>query len=185
MGIFTDKDSGWKDMISKFEANAGESSVFCGYLRSSGTYKNEKERKSDAKASKKKIEAASPITMAALAAVHEFGADIRNGFGKGVHIVIPERSFMRSTMNTKANELTKLTKRLANAVLKGKMGRKQALGIVGQKVSDWFKGAIDAGVPPPNRPSTVAAKHGSDHPLVDTGQLRNSIDYEVKDKGDK
>jgi len=31
---------------------------------------------------------------------------------------------------------------------------------------------------PPNAPSTVARKRGSTNPLIDTGQLRRSIDWE-------
>ncbi len=38
--------------------------------------------------------------------------------------------------------------------------------------------AIDDGMPPPNAPSTVDQK-GSNHPLVDTGEMRNSIEYRI------
>lgn len=181
--IFTDKDKGWKSMLAQMKVSAGESHVLIGYLRSSGTYKDDQSKDKDA-GDNGKAQAAAPITMAQLASIHEFGATIKNGFGRGIKITIPERSFMRSTMNTRAGDLTKLVKRVSNSVISGKITRKQALGIIGQKVVDWIKGAIDEGIPPPNKSSTVKAK-GSSHALIDTGQLRNSLDYEVRDKESK
>lgn len=38
--------------------------------------------------------------------------------------------------------------------------------------------AIDEGVPPPNAPSTIAKK-GFDHPLVETGEMRDNIEAHV------
>ena len=38
--------------------------------------------------------------------------------------------------------------------------------------------AIDAGVPPPNAPSTIDRK-GSNRPLVDTGEMRDNVEYRI------
>jgi len=109
--------------------------------------------------------------MAALARVHEFGAPDRN---------IPERSFIRSAMNEHGKEFERLIKKIARSMVSGKINKKQGLGILAQKAIDWIKAKIDSIVPPPNAPSTVRRK-GSDVTLVDTGQLRNSLDWELKE----
>ena len=38
--------------------------------------------------------------------------------------------------------------------------------------------AIDDGIPPPNAPSTVKRK-GFDHPLVETGEMRDNVEYRI------
>lgn len=51
------------------------------------------------------------------------------------------------------------------------------------KTSDFVKGlilkAIDEGYPPPNAPSTIARK-GFDHPLIETGEMRDSLEVDVE-----
>lgn len=37
---------------------------------------------------------------------------------------------------------------------------------------------IDSGMPPPNAPSTIARK-GFDHPLIETGELRDAVECRV------
>lgn len=160
---FFEKDTGWANLCTAFEVNAGESSAMVGVLRSAGFYKNKADRGG------KKAE---PITMAQLAAVHEYGS--RDGR-------IPERSFMRSTVNANRSAIEKMLEKLSAQVIDKKKTRKQALGIVSQFIVDKMKGRIAEGVPPPNAASTVARK-GSNHTLIDTGQLVGSIDWEIEDK---
>ena len=38
--------------------------------------------------------------------------------------------------------------------------------------------AIDDGIPPPNAPSTVERK-GFDHPLVETSEMRDNVEYRI------
>lgn len=38
--------------------------------------------------------------------------------------------------------------------------------------------AIDDDIPPPNAPSTVERK-GFDHPLVETGEMRDNVEYRI------
>ena len=101
-----------------------------------------------------------------LAMVHEFG------------LGVPERSFIRSTVDEKRLVYMKFIKALAGKVALGVMTKKQALMLLGAKVEADMKRTIRAGIDPPNSPSTIAAK-GSSKPLIDTGQLVSSIDYEV------
>jgi hypothetical protein len=45
------------------------------------------------------------------------------------------------------------------------------VGVIKQRIAN--------GIAPPNSPYTIARK-GSSKPLIDTGQLRNSITYQVE-----
>jgi len=52
-----------------------------------------------------------------------------------------------------------------------------------QKTAEFVKGlildAIDSGFSPPNAPSTIAKK-GFDHPLIETGDMRDSLEARVE-----
>lgn len=168
MGNFTDKDKGWNRLMTTFKVNAGETAGFAGYLRSSGEYKNEETRKAEAKASGKPMKPAAPVSVAQVAAFNEYGT-----------ASAPERPFVRTAMAEHTKEMKRLTKKAAAQVVDGKMGKSQAIGLLCQKVIDWIAQSIDSNVPPPNAPSTVAAK-GSSHTLIDTGQMKNSLDWEIR-----
>lgn len=103
--------------------------------------------------------------------IHEFGAPGAN---------IPERSFLRRTADHKRKDWLDLMARALGKVVDGKITAQTALGLVGQRASADVKQTITrgAGVPPPLKDKTIAAK-GSSRPLVDTGQLVNSITYKV------
>ena len=126
--------------------------VEVGFLTKSGTHKN------------------SDMTVASIAAIHEMGS--ADG-------TIPERSFMRSTMDEKNEEIENLTKKLADQVLFKNLSARKALGTLGAFIQKAFKQKINDGVEPPLKTATIRRK-GSSKALVDTGQLINSIDYEVK-----
>jgi phage gpG-like protein len=107
------------------------------------------------------------ITVAGIGFVHEFGTAI-----------IPERSFIRSTIQDKKKELIEFQRKLLKNIIAGKMEVNQALGLIGEFMADAITQKIVAIQTPPNEPATIARK-GSSNPLVDTGQLKNSITYEV------
>ena len=116
------------------------------------------------------------ITMVRLGAVHEFGATIDNGFGKGIKITIPQRSFLRSTAD--ANEgkyrkaMQKIVRKLVNAPKK--FNADAELMLLGERVRADVILRIKRRIPPPLKPRTIARK-GEDVPLIDTGMLVNSI----------
>lgn len=110
-----------------------------------------------------------------IAAVQEFGS--ADGH-------VPERSFLRSTIDEQREKYVGLIVKIleasykapigsGRAVLRGGLGRLGALAVgdVQKKIT-----ALNA---PPNAPSTIAKK-GSANPLIDTGRLRQSIDFEVQ-----
>jgi hypothetical protein len=112
------------------------------------------------------------ITNAMLGSIHEYGtADGR----------IPQRSFLRSTLNKKEKKYTKeYATALAN-VAEGK-DLEGELKIVGEIAAGDVKKEIKKHIPPILHPSTVARKKGETVPLINTGQLWNSISSLVRKK---
>lgn len=104
-----------------------------------------------------------------VAAIHELGLDPR----------IPERSSIRGTVDERRKRITTAIRKSADLTLQGLLSMHAALERVGLYVQGQIRQRISTGIPPPNAPATVARK-GSSTPLIDTGQLRASIDYEVK-----
>jgi len=109
------------------------------------------------------------FTVAQIAAVHEYGSED----GK-----IPQRSFIRDThdLNLQAN-LERL-KRMEEHVLMGKLTQHQALTYLGEVASKQMVSRINQGIAPALKPATIKQK-GSSTPLVDTGQLKGSIGFQV------
>lgn len=117
------------------------------------------------------------LTVAQLATIHEFGKKIKHP-KLGRTTVIPERSFLRATVDQHREAIARRQVLLSQGFVLGKFELKQALELLGQYAVGLIKQRIALGIPPPNRPWTIARK-GSSTPLIDTGQLRNSITYQV------
>lgn len=101
----------------------------------------------------------------------------KNEFGVGV----PERSFIRATVDQKEKEIQGQMKASFLSVIDKKSTFKQALEQIGLYVEGQIKKRIAGGIPPPNAPSTIAKK-GSSTPLIDTGQLRASVHSQARIK---
>ena len=99
-----------------------------------------------------------------------------NEFGSETN---PERSFMRSTADKKQKAWLKLAERIQGQVMGGKISLKKGLGLLGFQMKADIQAAITAKKDPPNSPATIARK-GVDNPLIDTGQMRQAIDFEVE-----
>ncbi len=125
------------------------------------------------------------LTMVGLATVHEFGATIQHpgggGGAAGHHVVIPERSFIRATVDANGDEYRAIIRRLADQVLMGTLTAEKALGRLGLRIVSDIQGRIEAGIAPALAPATVRAK-GSSKPLIDTGALKNAVTF-VVDEG--
>lgn len=106
---------------------------------------------------------------------HEFGTK-----------TIPERSFIRSTIDERRPDILKLFERIAKGILDGKIKPEKDFGLVGLKVVSWIKAKIRKGIAPPLMPATIKAK-GSSKPLIDKGELMGSITHVVRKQheGDK
>ena len=111
------------------------------------------------------------ITLAELGAIHEYGVP-ENG--------IPQRSFLRVPLQT---NLDVLYKSLDKNLKFSKTNTNQALGKLGAKgvsiVLEAFKSSGN-GTWSPLKPST--RKGTGAKPLIDTGQLRQSMTFKIRDK---
>ncbi len=107
--------------------------------------------------------------LVAIGAIHEFGTK-----------TIPERSFMRTTFDERQHQLNALKIRLSRTISSGRMSVRQGLTILGEAMSNAIKKKItDIKLPPLKNPSEKRTGEGVANPLVDTGQLRSGITYEV------
>lgn len=134
-----------------------------------------------------------PVLVRLAEAVHDFEAgDVYVGIRgtKGSDLVlramvnefgterIPERSFLRSTMDRRRDLYLELLEEAADRALDGRPTKRELEQIGAIAVGD-VRDTIARGVPPPNAPSTIARK-GSSHPLIDTGRMWQSLDAVVE-----
>jgi hypothetical protein len=119
-----------------------------------------------------------PINNAALGYIHNFGIPSAN---------IPARPFMEPGIVDNKERITPYLEAAGRAALEGNAGGVQknltAAGIV---AATGIKSKIDVGPFAPLKPSTIAARRRRGRtgikPLIDTGQLRNSITFVVREK---
>lgn len=110
-----------------------------------------------------------------IANVHEYGITIRKEKGS---IVIPERSFLRSTFDDKNQEWFKFMKKHLEQVIQGRMDAKTLCERLGARIVRDVQKKITELNDPANAPSTIAQK-GSSNPLIDSGGLRKRVTYKV------
>jgi hypothetical protein len=111
------------------------------------------------------------LTILDIATIHEFG------LGNS-----PERSFIRGWADEKTDEHRTTLGQLGTAVLERKLTIELALERFGVLAVAQVQDRIRSGIEPELEQATIARK-GSSTPLIDSGQLRSSISYEVKVKG--
>lgn len=124
----------------------------------------------------------SGISIAKLAWVHEFGAEIKHP--RGHTITIPQRSFLRAPLKANLPEYRKAFAWFVNRAAQGKISMNQALNQMGMMMARDSQEAISKGIDPANADSTIRRK-GSSTPLIDTGRLRQSITWRVVDGGEE
>ena len=105
----------------------------------------------------------------------------QNEFGSGN---IPERSFIRSTIDENAERYSKAAEILVGMMIDGEISKFEALERMGQQIESDIKSKIVSLKSPPNSPRTIMEK-GSDNPLIDTGEMLNSIRYVIKTEANR
>ena len=105
----------------------------------------------------------------------------KNEFGSGN---VPERSFIRSTMDENAERYLKAAETLVGLMIDGEISKFEALERMGQQIERDIKEKIINLKTPPNSPRTIMEK-GSDNPLIDTGEMLASIRYIVKTEANR
>ncbi|MCK4959233.1 MAG: hypothetical protein KAT00_07525 [Planctomycetes bacterium] len=121
------------------------------------------------------------IGLAGIASVHEFGTVVKgSAFGD---IVIPERSFIRSTMDAEQDRIGQLSERVWQLVMDRKISKFEALQRMGIFIKSAIQNTITTLRAPENAPATIALK-GFDNPLIGPApaKLQKSIDFVVREK---
>ena len=155
MNTITDRDNGARALLARLEAQR-DARVRVGVLDDVA----------------KRTEAGEgPLSLLEVATVHEFGAGD-----------IPQRSFIRATVDLREAEIHQLQRGLSVQILRGDVTQEVALERLGAKVAAMCQNRISQGIEPPNTPETIERK-GSSKPLVDTGQLKAAITFRVYREG--
>ena len=133
-------------------------------------------------------------------------ASARSRFLLGIHshgspiMRIPPRPVVQPALSQEGlrSEMGDKLAEACEAAMEGDLaGTEKGLEDAGQRGADGIREYIDQGIPPPNSPVTlsggwiynrvakkgvlVKGKSGST-PLVDTGQLRDDFDWEIREK---
>ena len=128
-------------------------------------------------------------TLGEVAVFNEFGTTYKTSMrtkqlrGGGIAITMtshgtPERSFIRSTVDESWKEWKQYADELRIRIIHG-MDVDMALGLMGARIQRDIQRKIRSNIPPPNEKSTIDAKGGKTHTLINTGQLLNSIAWEL------
>ena len=108
-----------------------------------------------------------------IGSVHEFGVDKTVN---GRRILIPERSWMRSWVDKNKKASADLAQVLYKQILDGKITVMQGVGLIGEFAVGGIQQNIDKIMEPPLKPATIAKK-GSSKPLIDSGQMKGSVEH--------
>lgn len=130
-----------------------------------------------------------------IATVNEYGVDIRVTnkmrnylHTQGLHlkastkyIRIPERSYIRGSFDENRVRLEREMEDLLIDVVELKVSADDFFDLIGVRAVSMIQQYMRDLRHPPNHPYTIWKK-GSSNPLIDTGRLIGSIDYQVKYK---
>lgn len=153
-------DKGYKDIKKEIIALSKEPKVAVGIVES----KTERESREAGNTS-------SIPTNAQIGSWHEFGRGHNH-----------ERSFMRAGLADNQQELNSFIDKITHQIMTLKISSKKALGLLGQLATTFIKKKITSGLKPDLDPNYAKRKgKKKNKPLIDTGQLLNSITYEVRD----
>lgn len=118
------------------------------------------------------------------AACEDDGTDIcdiaaRNEFGTEN---IPSRPFIRDAVDNKSNGVGEALQQQLTALINGESTVEVVCNTAGVAMKSAIQKEIKNGTFEPNAPSTIRKK-GSSKPLIDTGRMRQSVQYVVREKG--
>lgn len=95
----------------------------------------------------------------------------------------PSRPFLRKSVDENADKISSFVKAQLVQMTKGK-STEDVLKAIGAMQKGLIQEKITGGEYEPNAPSTVKKK-GSDKPLIDTGRMRQSVNFYIRPKGER
>lgn len=111
------------------------------------------------------------VDMCEIALYNEFGT---------AHI--PSRPFIRNSVDNHTDEIGDYLVHWIDKVIQGQMQGHELMMNMGMLMQGLIQSSIDEGGFEPNAPATIAKKH-SDVPLIDSGQMKQSVHYVIVKKG--
>ncbi len=94
----------------------------------------------------------------------------------------PSRPFMRKSVDENADKINAFLKAQLKKLARGETTAEQILKAVGVFQKGLVQAKIKDGDFEPNAPRTIQRK-GSDKPLIDTGRMRQSVNFVITQKG--
>jgi hypothetical protein len=170
-----DKDLGLKDILKEME-KLKSMCVKVGLPEGSGEHEDDTGQK---------------VSIAHYAALNELGVINKDGSGWR----IPPRPFIKNTADGKREKIQEAIDKNLGLVLQGKADAKTALGRLGEAAVKLTKDTIKEGPWTPNSEVTIHGTKpgkdgkkfikgkGSTKPLIDTGTMKNSIQYVIEENG--
>ena len=151
-----DKDLGYKKIMESIKSIAANSpAVTVGIHAKEGSESHAK----------------TELTNVQLGTIHEYG------------LGVPERSFIRQTFDMNRDKYQKALDGAARGVSSGKASVVEGLKALGMFIVSTMQERIEKNSPQFKELAEVTKKRkGSSKPLIDTGQLKNSITYVVNAK---
>lgn len=149
-----DTDKGYQKLVSKI-FTFGAPKIRVGILAQDGAQPHE---------------GAEGFRVIDIAQIHEFG------LGN-----VPQRSFIRAWFDENQDRARGAIRRLLQSVVRGDRTAEQAVELFAQWVVGQMQKRMAQGIPPALSARTIKRK-GSSVPLIDTGQLRSSISYQILDE---
>jgi hypothetical protein len=165
---FVYKDLGMSRIRKEIEL-LGKGYVLVGWPGDGPTHREVTHTTSKSGRTRAKKGAHTSIPVAAIALVHEFGSPANN---------IPERPVMRKTNRAYSRALAFAMARVVRQIYAGKLLPSMALKQLGVFWEGRIKTTFREGFFAPLKPATIARK-GSSKPLIDSGQLRQSVTSRV------
>lgn len=107
------------------------------------------------------------------------GKKPKGAFGLTKPSYIPPRPMLKQASQMHGEEWQEKSRALIREVIAGKITTKQALRSLGSQIAADIKDAISHGSYAPNSPLTEKKK-GKNTPLIDTGKLRDSVDFKAR-----
>lgn len=95
---------------------------------------------------------------------------------------MPSRPFMRDSVDKHTDEISSFCKAKFKELVNGQITVQEMYAAIGAYQVGLVQTEITDGEFEPNAPSTIRKKK-SDKPLIDTGQMRQSVHYVIKQKG--
>lgn len=102
--------------------------------------------------------------------VHEYGAP---------SIGVPERSFIRAGLEKNEKNIISQADKLAEQVIMNNVDSRGAMELLGTTTVGMIQEYTTSLSSPPLKPETIENK-GSSNPLIDTGNMRDSITYKIE-----